>query len=430
MELQSKRHNPLTFYLRILMYMFIALMIRVFCLLPLAALFIFEAGDPLRWLALLCPVLHIFLVMPLRYSFAEALVQERGSRYFSFDKAFSLSSYFSKLGEGILHFFSVLKWLLPVVPLALYVKKYFSEMWATEVLSTISNLGLKAKEIWDSVANFFLKLFGKEPLAASSASLGLMEGIYVILGVVALLALIFLIGVMRNSSTRYIWAVAHRDGLPVRKEVRRRIRGHRIEQLLVALMNLILLAPFFYIIYKCFKPVITEVSNSALSIALGQDVNIPFGLKNILILVGSFFGVYMTLLPARRILTAAFASRQLRHTVRQNDELDFPGAEELEEDVSDIDLENLDLADQPMMQQPMMQQPMMAPIPIEGMTAVPQMVDGQMQYVYMPADANALPPATVPQWAQAENDGTAIPETPVIPASFLANESAGSDLDA
>lgn len=474
MEITNKRHNPLTFYIRVFMYMFVALLSRIICFVPLAALFIFEEGSKLRWLALLCPLLLFFVVMPLRYSFAEALVQKRGSRYFSYDKAFSFSSYGAKLCEGMLHILSVLKWALPFVPIVWYAKKCYDEMFFTEILQSLTDLGAKAKEIWDSVANFFLKLFGQAPLAAPAG--GIMEGIYVVLGVIGLALLIFLIGVMRNSATRYIWAVAKRDHISLkikinkrgcifsvialfvaiilgilsvsfprlsvlnflkwiadtavwyapwyglyRPEVRRRLRGRRFTQLLVALMNLVLLLPFFAIVYLCFKPMITELSGSLLNLMMGQKVDIAVDMKNILIVVGAFFGVYMTLLPARRILTAFFASRKLRHTVRNAEpEEAFPAA--------DAAVEEAPAESQPVMQQPVMQQPMAPAIPIEGMVAVPQMVDGQMQYVYMPAD-NAMPPATVPAWAQAENDGTAIPDAPVIPASFLNNEQNGSDVN-
>lgn len=419
MEITNKRHNPLTFYIRVFMYMFVALLSRIICFVPLAALFIFEEGSKLRWLALLCPLLLFFVVMPLRYSFAEALVQKRGSRYFSYDKAFSFSSYGAKLCEGMLHILSVLKWALPFVPIVWYAKKCYDEMFFTEILQSLTDLGAKAKEIWDSVANFFLKLFGQAPLAAPAG--GIMEGIYVVLGVIGLALLIFLIGVMRNSATRYIWAVAERDNRPVRTEVRRRLRGRRFTQLLVALMNLVLLLPFFAIVYLCFKPMITELSGSLLNLMMGQKVDIAVDMKNILIVVGAFFGVYMTLLPARRILTAFFASRKLRHTVRNAEpEEAFPAA--------DAAVEEAPAESQPVIQQPVMQQSMAPAIPIEGMVAVPQMVDGQMQYVYMPAD-NAMPPATVPAWAQAENDGTAIPDAPVIPASFLNNEQNGSDVN-
>ena len=72
---KSSRQNPLTFYLRTLLYMFMALVMRVVAFAPLCALWVFPAGSQWRWLAVLCPVLLIFFILPLRFSFAQALVQ-------------------------------------------------------------------------------------------------------------------------------------------------------------------------------------------------------------------------------------------------------------------------------------------------------------------------------------------------------------------
>lgn len=77
------RQNPITFYLRALLYMFMALLMRVVALLPLATAFMWiPAGSPFRWLAVLTPLLFIFFVLPLRFSFAQALVQPARERRF------------------------------------------------------------------------------------------------------------------------------------------------------------------------------------------------------------------------------------------------------------------------------------------------------------------------------------------------------------
>ena len=65
MQHTTVKHNPLTFYLRMLLYMFVALLLRLLALAPLACLFVFPAGSPLKLLALLCPVLLVLLVLPL-----------------------------------------------------------------------------------------------------------------------------------------------------------------------------------------------------------------------------------------------------------------------------------------------------------------------------------------------------------------------------
>lgn len=424
----NKRHNPITFYIRVFLYMFAALLLRITALVPLAALFVFESGSNLRWLALLCPIMFLFVVIPLRYSFAEALVQERGSRYFSYDKAYGFASYGSKLCEGFLYILNILKYTIPLVVLAFFAKGLLEEAFITELLTSLTELGAKAKDIFYSVINFFPKLFGAEPLAYAAG--GIVEGLYVVLGVVGLAVLILLIGIMRNSATRYIWALAERDNRPVRTEVRRRLRGRRIKQLLVALLNLLLLAPYFVILYLAIKPIVPDLSGLITGLMTGAMPEITISSKNILMVVGAFFGVYMTLLPARRILTAWFATKHLRHTAAVSD-----STPEFISDIPERNYEeNVDYnaapADQGFIPQQSFVPILPNAVPIEGMTATTQMVNGQPQVVYVPNDSTPMPAAVVPDWVQAQNNGTAMPETPIIPASFLGNEQNGSNFDA
>ena len=95
-RLLNTRHNPVTFYFRTLLYLFTALLLRLLALAPLCALLVFPHGSALRWLALLCPALLIFLVLPLRFSFAQALVQSGKDRRFSFDVALNTADYGEK----------------------------------------------------------------------------------------------------------------------------------------------------------------------------------------------------------------------------------------------------------------------------------------------------------------------------------------------
>ena len=84
--MNTYRQNPVAFYLRALTYTLFALLLRLLMLAPLLFL-LMPAGSPWRWGALLCPVLLIFVVLPMRYSFADALVQKPRQRFFSFDTA-------------------------------------------------------------------------------------------------------------------------------------------------------------------------------------------------------------------------------------------------------------------------------------------------------------------------------------------------------
>ena len=43
MQHTTVKHNPLTFYLRMLLYMFVGLLLRLLALAPLACLFVFPA---------------------------------------------------------------------------------------------------------------------------------------------------------------------------------------------------------------------------------------------------------------------------------------------------------------------------------------------------------------------------------------------------
>ena len=90
--------------------LFTALLLRLLALAPLCALLVFPHGSALRWLALLCPALLIFLVLPLRFSFAQALVQSGKDRRFSFDVALNTADYGEKLGESLVHALNVAKW--------------------------------------------------------------------------------------------------------------------------------------------------------------------------------------------------------------------------------------------------------------------------------------------------------------------------------
>ena len=393
MENAMKRNNPLSFYLRVYFNGIIGLMLRLMSLVPLAALFVFEEGNPLRWLAVLTPLMWLLVIIPLRYSFAEAMVQKKGTRFFSFDKSLSLSRLFAKLFEAVLHFLNVIKYAIPLAAIALYVKKCYEEMFATELLAGVMEIGKKGAEIYYSVINFFRTLFGGEAIQYSTG--GLMEGIYILLGILGLAVLILLIGVMRNSATRYFWAIAKRDGRPVRAEVRRRIRGRRFTQLIVALINLVLWAPFFLLMYFAVKDVIPTpalLMSSAMSMKAPE---ISFGMKNILLMVAAFFGGYLTLLPARRILTAFFASRDIRHKVKAVEEESVAMPEAVEEKTIEEPAYEEPVAEAPVfVEQPVAMPvqpiaPMPMAVPIEGMTAVQKIVNGQPQIVYVPNDMPA-----------------------------------------
>lgn len=251
MQHTTAKHNPLTFYLRMLLYMFVALLLRLLALAPLACLFVFPAGSPLKLLALLCPVLLVLLVLPLRYSFAEAMVRRDGRRYFSFDTALNLGNYGEKLAESLLHAAHVIKWGIPFFAMLIYGYYWYKEVDALTLLSTLTQLGRGWTNTWCSVANFFLGLVGGAQLTPPQNTL--MDGVAAVLAVLGLGVAVWLYGAVRNSAARYVWAYANRNDHSPRKELRRRLRGRRLAQLGVSLINLVLWIPFAIVAVTAVK---------------------------------------------------------------------------------------------------------------------------------------------------------------------------------
>lgn len=298
-------HNPLTFYLRTLLYMFVALLLRLAALAPLACLFVFPAGSPLKLLALLCPVLLVLLVLPLRYSFAEALVQRDGRRYFSFDTALNMGNYGEKLAESLLHAVHVVKWGLPLFVMLIYGYYWYKEVDALTLLSTLTRLGRTWTEMRCTVANFFLNLVGATPLTPPQNTL--MDGAMAVLAVFGLGVAVWLYGAVRNSAARYVWAYADRNDHSPRKELRRRLRGRRLAQLGMGLINLILWIPFAIAAAAAVKEALTGAAEALLASFTQQGSSGLDMAAAVVPLLMAFLLLYMPLLPIRRILTAAFA---------------------------------------------------------------------------------------------------------------------------
>ena len=268
MQHTTVKHNPLTFYLRMLLYMFVALLLRLLALAPLACLFVFPAGSPLKLLALLCPVLLVLLVLPLRYSFAEAMVRRGGYRYFSFDTALNLGNYGEKLAESLLHAAHVIKWGIPFFAMLIYGYYWYKEVDALTLLSTLTRLGRGWTNVWCSVANFFLGLVGGAQLTPPQNTL--MDGVAAVLAVLGLGVAVWLYGAVRNSAARYVWAYANRNDHSPRKELRRRLRGRRLAQLGVSLINLVLWIPFAIVAVTAVKGAVSGAAE-ALMAAITQQ---------------------------------------------------------------------------------------------------------------------------------------------------------------
>ncbi len=307
------RQNPVAFYLRSLTYTLIAVLLRLVMLAPLLFLLL-EQGSPWRWGALLCPVLLIFVVLPMRYSFADAVVQKPRQRFFSFDAALGTEHYGEKLGESLLHALSVAKWAIPLVGMIGFAGWYYlypMEESMAEVLNVLKAMGQWGANLWYTIVDFFTRLFGGEPGVHLDGSM--MEGLYVVGIALGIGLLIFLYGVVRNSCNRYIWVAATREERNPRTEIRRRMRGRRLRQLLVALVNLVLWVPFLVVVFLHLKQALVPLSELLTDLMIVGDV-LTMDLSNLVLpLVLAFLLLYLPLLPVRRYLTAAFATARKRH---------------------------------------------------------------------------------------------------------------------
>lgn len=311
--MQQAKQNPFIFYLSMLLYMLLALLVRVIAFAPLYVLFA-EGTESLRCVALLCPVLLLFWVLPMRYSFADALVQSPGERSFSLKKAFGLSRYGEKLLESWLHAVNVLKWGVPMALLLGYFYRCYNEVDIVTLTKSIGSLGKAATDVWCAVANVFLRLFGAEPLVSLG---GLLQGVYVIGGSVLLCVLLWVYGAVRNSSTRYIWVLATRADRSPRTETRRRLRTRRWQQFGIGLCNLLLWVPFLAVVPGICKNVLGGAADK-LMLAVMQQSMPEIALSGaVLPLTLAFVFLYLPLLPLRRVLTASFATRTRRAVMPQ-----------------------------------------------------------------------------------------------------------------
>ncbi len=288
---EVKKQNAFVFYVRVLAYTLIALALRAAALAPLACLFVLEGWQ--RWLAVLCPVLAVLVVLPLRASFAQAMM--RSPRFFSFDTAFSFANYGEKFRQGLLHAVRVVLWGIPMALLLAGAYWCYTMVDALTIFQTINDLGNACAQLLKlSTANNFMLGVG-----IVGAALGL--------GVV-----IWVWGIVRASANRYIWADAiSTDRIP-RAEIRRRIQGRRLRQLGVAIVNLLLLVPFLLTVGCALKGAVSDAS-TMLMMAITTGVLPKLDLvKAAMPAAAAFALLYLPLLPLRRWNTAAFAARKPR----------------------------------------------------------------------------------------------------------------------
>ncbi|MBN1777675.1 MAG: hypothetical protein JW811_06090 [Clostridiales bacterium] len=306
--------SPLVYYLSALLYVFIASLLYAAAFAPLTALFLFAQGSGFRYLALLCPALVLLIVLPLRFSFAQAVTDRYRGMPFSLKTAFNFDLYGEKVAEGFFYALHLLKWAIPLAASAgaLYCM-YVNSGTFTDTIIDLTAFGKSVTGIWNGFVNFFAGIFGG---AQTTVSGGIGETFIVMIAVAGVCVLILIWGVVRNSAYRYIWAGATQIDKNPRYEARRSLRGRRFEQLMVAMLNLVLLAPALVVAYLFIAPkeALTEFAMRyadalAAETALPAIV-IPYGKLAIV-----FFACYLPLVPLRRIITAHFATARIRRLI-------------------------------------------------------------------------------------------------------------------
>ena len=303
--------GSLQYYLYALGYVAIVSLMYFAAFAPLGALFLFSQGSALQYLALLCPAFVFFILLPLRFSFAQAVTDRYRGMPFSFKTAFSFSLYGEKLAEGFLYLLHLLKWALPLaLSGGLLYTMYLNADNFMDTIIGLTDFGKSITSVWNGFVNFFVGIFGGDKLTATG---GIGETFVALLVVAGILLLILLWGVIRNSAYRYIWAGATQLDKNPHTEARRSLRGRRFEQLMVSLLNLVLLAPAIvvFILFTAPKEAITEYATQFADALAAETalpmIAIPYGTLAIIFLV-----CYLPLLPLRRFITAHFATVRIR----------------------------------------------------------------------------------------------------------------------
>ncbi len=253
--------------------------VRALVLLPLLALVCFQKGDPLQLIALLAPVLYMFVVFPLRYSMGEAMEQALDGQAFSTVRLISFRGYGQKMKAVLMQALRLLPWALPLIAgLAAGWYMLYQVEDGTTVLRMIIDLG---------------RVFGKE--------YGIMQGMYVIAAFAGLLFLVLLYGMMRNGMLRFVWLSAGKKYTPVRREMLRRLKGRRVGQLLISLMQSVLLLPVLLpAIYMGYRLLREYAKYMRIDLTNLQEPQMLIGIILVFVLL------YLPLLPLRKMLQAAY----------------------------------------------------------------------------------------------------------------------------
>ena len=255
------------------------LAVRALALVPLLALVFFQKGDPMQYIALLTPILYVFIVFPLRYSMGEAMERALSGETFASARLISFKGYGQKLKAVLMQCLYVLPWALPLfLGLAAGWYLLYQVTDGTEVLRMLRDFG---------------RVFGE--------GAGIMEAMYAVIAFLGLLFLVLLYGMMRNGMVRFVWLSSGATYQKARTQMLLRLKGRRTGQFFVGLVQSVLMLPVLlpagYMGYRLLR----EFSKyMRLNLANLQEPQMLAGIVLVFLLL------YLPLLPLRKILQAQY----------------------------------------------------------------------------------------------------------------------------
>ncbi len=297
----KKKQNAFVFYLGMLGYMVLAAIVRIAALAPLACLFVFEGA--LRLLALLCPVLLILVVLPLRFSFAQAMAQK--PRRFNIGKAFSFAHYGDKLKAALRHALSVAVWGIPLAAMGGFALYSFKTVEYLDLYSTVKEWGDICAPVLADVSVWLNGVIGTAVIEQSSNNF--MVGVGVLGAAAALGVLILLCGAVHNSVNRYIWAAAENKGLSYRDAKRAQLKGRFMRRVGIAILNLLLWVPFLLVVGGALKATLSDLSTVMMMAVVTRSLPMDTLMEAAAPCAFAFGVLYLPLLPLRRWNTACCA---------------------------------------------------------------------------------------------------------------------------
>lgn len=267
----------------------ISAVIASFCLwlialAPLLAL-LYKGDKPLWIISLLTPLLIVFVVLPLRFSEAQAMRNFWNGDRFATGQMVKLDHYGTKLLCGLRHGLQVLFWAIPLFALVAYsLIMYFGGADGLTLMRGLQAIGM-----------FFV---GQDALAKGVY----FTGIGVVLAVALFTVLVLIYGMVRLSVLRHVWALDESQSTKdAWKNMKGILRKKRHLQWLQFGFSLLCFLPFFISLGFLVKDVPGAVMKMSLSV-----------IKQQIIITGALFAVCAIFtMPVRRLMPKAMLERAM-----------------------------------------------------------------------------------------------------------------------